>query len=163
MSHVAQVEVEIKDLAALKTAAESLGLDFMDGQTHYRCWGTGKSVDELARFARSRGERPETLMPDGFTLEEMGRCEHALRIKGSSHASYEIGIVSRRDGKPGYQLLWDESGAKYAWQEYVGEGMGKLKQMYGLSVAVKAAKRQGYRVVRQTTRNDGSIAIEVQR
>lgn len=157
MSHVASIELDIKDITALKTACADLGLEFMEGQKTYKCWGTGKTLDRLVGYQKIAG----TLMPEGFTLEEMGQCEHAIRVKGKALA-YEIGLATRRDGRAGYQLLCDISGA-YEMIEKVGKDFGKLKQGYGVEVAVRAAKRAGFRIVKKTVRSDGSIAITTQR
>lgn len=157
MSHVATVELDIKDIPALKTACAELGLEFMEGQRTYRCWGTDKSLDQLVSYQRHAGQ----LMPDGFKLEEMGQCEHAIRVKGDSY-SYEIGLATRRDGRAGYQLLCDISGA-HGIVEKIGEDFAKLKQGYAVEVAVRAAKRAGFRIVKKTIRTDGSVAITTQR
>ena len=158
MSHVATIEVDIKDIQALRTACEELGLEFMEGQKSYRCWGTGKSLDQLERYQRISGK---ALMPEGWTLSEMGQCEHAIRLKGDSRY-YEIGLAARRDGKAGYQLLCDISGAHWV-KEKLGEKFEKLRQWYAVEVAVRAAKRAGFRVVKKVVRSDGSVAITTQR
>lgn len=157
MSHVAQIEIEIRDLDALQTACEQLGLELVRDKRTFQCWGTGKTLDRLISYQRVAGQ----LMPDGFKLEEMGQCEHAIRVKGKTGA-YEIGLATRRDGRAGYQLLCDVSGA-YEIVEKIGKDFGKLKQGYGVEVAIRAAKRAGFRVVKKTIRTDGSIAITTQR
>jgi hypothetical protein len=158
MSHVATIEVDIKDIQALRTACEELGLEFMEGQKSYRCWGTGKSLDRLEKYQHISGKQ---LMPDGWTLSEMGQCDHAIRLKGDSQ-HYEIGLATRRDGKAGYQLLCDISGAHWV-KEKLGEKFEKLRQGYAVEVAVRAAKRAGFRVVKKVVRSDGSVAITTQR
>lgn len=157
MSHVATIELDIKDLVALKAACAELGLDLIEGQRTYQCWGTGKTLDRLESYQRVAGK----LMPDGFILSEMGQCEHAIRVKGKAGA-YEIGLATRRDGRAGYQLLCDVSGA-YEITDKIGKDFGKLRQGYGVEVAIRAAKRAGFRIVKKTVRTDGSIAITTQR
>jgi hypothetical protein len=39
MSHVARVELEVKDLAALKAAAKAAGLEWKEGQQHFKWYG----------------------------------------------------------------------------------------------------------------------------
>lgn len=158
MSHVATIEVEIKDIQALKAACEELGLEFMEGQKSYHCWGTGKTVERLEQYQRSSGK---ALMPKGWELSEMGQCEHVIRQKNAA-GSYEIGLATRRDGKAGYQLLCDLSGAHWV-KQMLGENFEKLRQGYAVEVAVRAAKRAGFRVVKKTIRSDGSVAITTQR
>lgn len=160
MSHVATIEVEIKDLQALKAACTDLGVEFVEGQRTYRCWGTGKELASLERYQQSSGK---ALMPDGFQLSEMGQCEHAIKPMGLM-GQYEIGLAARRDGRPGYQLLCDLNGSAANWiKEKLGENFEKLRQGYAVEVAVRAAKRAGFRVVKKVVRSDGSVAITTQR
>ena len=146
MSHVATIELTIKDLDALATAAKKLGLELRRGQTSYRWWG--KSV----------GDFP---LPAGFTADELGQCEHALSIPGNDQA-YEIGVVRRRDQKPGWTLLWDFYAGGKGLEAVVGVGATKLKQRYAAEVATKQARRQGFRVS-ERVQADGKIRLTCQR
>ena len=58
-------------------------------------------------------------------------------------------MVERRDGKPGFQLMWDFWAGGHGLQEQVGENCKKLRQAYAVEVAEKAAKRQGLTVKRE--------------
>ena len=142
MSHVATLEVHIKDLEALKAACKTLELEFVEGQQTFR-W-----------FGRHVGDYP---LPEGFTAEDMGKCEHALRIKGNTQA-YEVGVVKRRDGKPGYTLMYDFWGGGYGLEEAIGKQAGRLRQQYSAQVATKQARKQGYRVTQQF-QQDGSLRL----
>jgi hypothetical protein len=129
MSHVSTIELEIKDLDALKAACRRLGLEWREGQTTYRWYGTHV------------GDYP---IPEGFTKEDMGKCTHAIRVPG---ASYEIGVVIR-NGKT--TLLWDFWGSG-GLERVLGQGGGKLKQAYAVEATTRAAKRQGYKVIEKRT------------
>jgi hypothetical protein len=142
MSHVATINMEVKDLESLKAAAKQLGLEFVLNQKTYRWWG------------RSVGDYP---LPYGFTAADLGHCDHAIRIPGNDRA-YEIGVVKRKDGKPGYQLLWDFYQGGYGLQEKVGENAKLLTREYTTQVAIKPAIRQGYRIQRQVKEN-GEVII----
>jgi hypothetical protein len=141
MSHIAQVDVQIMDLDALAAACRRLGLELVRGQQTYRWYG------------ESVGDFP---LPEGFATEDLGRCEHAIRLTEESRAArgigirkhdpYEIGICRRRDGKPGYALLWDFFKGGYGLQTHVGEDCKKLRQMYALETAKRQAIRSGFRV-----------------
>ena len=139
MSHIATIAVEIKDLAALKTAAHTLGLEFMEHQKTYRWYGraVGRSADAT----------------DGL-------CDHALRVKGNANA-YEIGVRQKADGS-GYELKWDNFNGGYGLTAMVGEKAEKLRQQYAAEVAVKTARKAGFRVVSRTVKN-GNIQIVTQR
>ena len=146
MSHVAIIEVTINDLDALASAAKKIGLELRRGQTSYRWWG------------RSAGDYA---LPAGFTADELGKCEHALSIPGNDQA-YEIGVVRRRDQKPGWTLLWDFYAGGKGLETVVGVGATKLKQRYAAEVATKQARRQGFRVS-ERVQADGKIRLVCQR
>lgn len=130
MSHVATIDLEIKDLAALQRAAEALGLEFRQNQKRYKWFGV------------SVGDFP---LPEGFTAAELGHCEHALSVKDNPGA-YEIGVVKRRDGKPGYTLLWDFYAGGYGLEEKVGKNAGKLKQRYQIEIFRRQMAKKGMHV-----------------
>ena len=130
MSHVAEMEIDILDLDALATAVRRLGLEFVPNQVTYKWYGTHV------------GDYP---VPKGFEPKDLGHCLHAIRIPGDERA-YEIGVVKRRDGKPGYQLMWDFWKEGFGLMEKIGSTGGLLKQAYGVQVAKKQMLRDGYRV-----------------
>ena len=140
MSHVARIELEINDLDSLKAACKSLGLEFVPDQKTFAWYG------------QHVGDYP---LPDGFTLEDMGRCNHAIRVPG---AQYEIGVVKRR-GK--YTLLWDfwEDGGL---ETVLGKGAGKLKQAYALERVKKEARQRNYRCLEKKTEQGIRITLMVQ-
>lgn len=130
MSHVVDMNLEIKDLEALEKAAKSLGLEFLKNKKNYK-W-----------FGKHVGDYP---IPEGFTVKDLGHCDHTLVIPGATKA-YEIGVVKRKDGKPGYQLLWDFWQGGFGLREKIGKDGGRLKQAYSVQVAKKQMLREGYRV-----------------
>ncbi len=131
MSHVAIIEAEIKDLKVLADACERIGCEFVEGQKTYRWYG------------RHVGDYP---LPAGFTKNEMGKCEHVIRVKGAGSQCYEVGVVKRRDGKEGYTLLWDFYARGYGLQDKIGEGAEELVKSYAASAAMRAAKKLGWKV-----------------
>ena len=145
MSHVATVDVHITDLAALKAACEVLGLEFREGKQTFRWYG------------RVVGDAP---LPMGFTAAEMGQCEHAVGLYGQTDnpQAYEVGVVRRRDGKPGYTLMYDNWNGGFGLEEKIGRAAGKLKQQYAAQVAANQARKQGYRVS-QSLQSDGSLRL----
>ena len=132
--------MEIKDLEALGQAAAKCGLELVEGQKSYHWFGT------------HMGDYP---LPEGIKAEDLGKCDHALRVKDpGSKKPYEIGVVNRGDGT--YTLLWDFFAGGYGLMEKVAaaadikkEGLGKLLQEYSAAVTrkqVKKLKRMGFRV-----------------
>lgn len=160
MSHVATVELEVKDLECLARAATRLGLEFREGQQTYHWWG------------QHVGDYP---VPEGFTVEDLGHCEHAIGWPGIDHGGknylngdsgfgdsthYEIGVRRRRDAHgrelPGYVLLWDFMDQKLVTQ--IGENGNQLKQAYAVEVALKQARLQGFSS-HAVQRADGSVRL----
>lgn len=146
MSHVATVDVHITDLDALKAACQQIGLEFREGQQTFRWYG------------RHVGDYP---LPEGFTQQDMGRCEHALRLPGNTQA-YEVGIVPRRDGKPGYLLMYDFWRGGFGLEAAIGKEAKTLKQHYAAQVAMKQVRKQGFRVT-QTLTETGAIRLTCSR
>lgn len=174
MSHVATINVEIKSLDDLEAACRSLGLELVRDQKTYRWYG------------RSVGDYP---LPAGFAAEELGTCEHAIRVPLSvvgADRCYEIGVVKRRDGRPGYTLLWDFfDGGRCQFAvgdcdgpgsvedadynphqtrlvQFVGGSGQKLVQSYARVAAIRTAQQQGFRVQEQRLQ-DGSIRLVFQK
>lgn len=153
MSHVATVEIEIKDLDVLARACQRIGLEFRPGQQTYNWWG------------HHVGDYP---LPEGFTKSELGYCEHALHIAGEPNVTldkigyehglaYEVGVVKRRDGKPGYTLLWDFIDGRL--QNLMGGPKAdKLRKAYAAEAAIKQGRLQGF-AVREQQLADGSIKL----
>ena len=146
MSHVANVEVEINDLTALKTACGKLGLEFVQGQTTYK-W--------FDRYLADSNVGRQTVR-DGFRPEDFGKCEHAIRVPGSN---YEVGVVKNPTGN-GYRLIYDEYGSQgqAITKRLGGTQLTKLKTEYGVARATRHLRRNGYRVVRRVLAN-GTVKL----
>lgn len=144
MSHVASIDLDVKDLKCLARAAERLGLELVEGKKTYKWYGYSTGT-----------------VPAGFTKDDLGKCDHALRVKGNS-AAYEIGVCTARNGRPGYQLLWDSWEGGYGLETKVGEDMGLLKQAYSLEAAKKQALRDGLRVT-EVVKANGNIVLTASR
>ena len=136
--HVASIKLEVKSLEALKAACQRLGLEFREGQTSF-VW-----------FGRFVGDAP---LPEGFTQEDMGKCEHAIHCPD---AKYEIGVVFR-DGV--YKLLWDSWGSG-GLEAALGTDCNRLKQAYGVEAAKLEAQRQGYSVW-ETAEENGAVKLHI--
>lgn len=138
MSHIATITVEIRDLDALRAACTRIGCEFVENQTTY------------AWFGRS------VALPSGYSIEDLGRCTHAIRVPG---ASYEVGVTPARSGRRGWDLLWDfwSSGGL---ERALGQDGRRLVQAYGVEAAIRAARRQGYAVT-ETAGSDGAVVLRL--
>ena len=146
MSHVANVEVEINDLAALKTACEKLGVEFVEGQRTYAWYDKYLADSDVGRQT----------VQDGFRPEDFGTCEHAIKVPGSS---YEVGVVKNPTGT-GYRLIFDEYGpqGRAITSRLGGTQLTKLKTEYGVARATRHLRRSGYRVTRRVLAN-GTVKL----
>lgn len=130
MSHVTDLRLKIHDLDALEEAAEKCGLELRRDQKTFAWWGT------FVGDSRDYGE----MRPDS-----MGKCEHALRVKGDnprngSAGPWEIGIAKSKDGD-GYGLFYDTYGtAGSRLTAAVEQNANKLRREYAYAVAAKKAK-----------------------
>ena len=126
MSHVTTIEIEEQsyDIDALKLMCDDEGWEWRDGQRTY------------AWFGKHVGDYP---IPEGFTVNDMGKCDHAIHIPG---CNYEIGVVMRPDGQ--VKLIWDfwSSGGLV---KALGTKAEKLKQAYRAARLKTIAKKHGRR------------------
>jgi hypothetical protein len=131
MSHVVVIQLEVKDLEALKVAAERLGGTLVIDRKTFRWYGrwmNDYSADNAA-------------YKNGVSAKDYGKCDHAIT---HPKCSYDVGLVKQPDGKS-YIVVADE------WQAgglatVFGKGMSKLKQQYGVAVAARTMRKQGFSV-----------------
>ena len=145
MSHVASVEIEIKDFEALKAACKTLGLEFRKGQKTFKWYGqwVGDYSGNDAAYK------------NGIDPKDYGKCEHAIGIPGNTQA-YEIGVI-QKDGK--YSLIYDFWQGGYGIEKVAGKGCKNLINQYAKEVAISKVKKLGYTVTEKTNA-DGEIEIE---
>jgi hypothetical protein len=142
VSHISTISVEVKDIPSLKIACQELGLEFRENQATYKWWG------------HYVGDSP---LPEGFTEEDLGKCEHAAGISGNK-TSYEVGVVRNKNGI-GYQLMYDSWAGGQGLEEVIGKDACKLKQAYASAVAIKIASKTS-NLVNQYIKSDGSRVYE---
>ena len=144
MSHMAAIDLEITDLDALEAACKHLKLELVRGQTTWKWFGRWVNDFHAKEAAYNFGIGPK----------EYGKCaEHAIRMVDDANANaYEIGVVRRRDGKPGYILLFDffAQGDKITKliqgtnEKGEFDRAGKLKQYYTACKSEQQLKAKGY-------------------
>lgn len=82
MSHIAKIQLQIKDLDALADAAESLGCELVRDQKDF-LW-----------YARRRNP-----------------CDHAIRVKNAQSGTYEIGVIADEEGNYRLECdFWNSGG-----------------------------------------------------
>lgn len=132
MSHVATVDVEIKNLDWLAKACRKIGLEFVRGQTEFFAY-RDRDCDHAIRVP--------------------GQQEILKKAR-----AYEVGLTARTDGRPGWQLSYDLFLGGRGMQAFVGDKCSKLVQAYTTVAARETAMRQGMRVSEQMLA-DGSIRL----
>ena len=153
MSHVADVQMQIKDLNALRQAVEAAGAVWHEGQTTHRWYGRFLDDWNDSRAAVNRRD-PKTF----------GKCLHAISVPG---VNYEIGVVQHRSGE-GFDLVYDNFGSsgqhdgQKLEQKFGGAGFPVLRQGYGVELTRRELTRKGYRVV-TVPQEDGTIKVKATR
>lgn len=145
MSHVTDVRLRIKDVDALKEAAQACGLEFREGQRTYAWWGS--------YLGDSRQFGPHD-------PKQFGKCEHALREPGTSPRDgsagpWEIGVVPAPKGEEGFDLLYDQFGAAgQRLTNLVGANANRLRREYSAAVATRRVEaslgRRGFTVTKES-------------
>ena len=89
-------------------------------------------------------------MPEGLTVEDLGKCDHAIRVPG---ASYEIGL--KRVGDK-YEMLYDywSSGGLKGKPE-------KLFQPYAIAATKRLIKKNRYRMIGEKKLEGGAVQLRV--
>lgn len=141
MSHVETAKVNVVDLEALKAACAREGIEFVEGKKTYE-W-----------FGRSVGDYP---LPAGFTAENLGKCEHVIRVPG---VKYEIGVAKNPTGK-GYTFLYDFWGPGQGLLKKFGQGLTKLVDAYSIEALKRQARMKGYMTQEKQLEN-GKVQLTV--
>lgn len=146
MSHVSQIERdELFDLDDLREACKRCPeTEFVEGQQTFAWYGTHV------------GDYP---VPDGYSVKDMGKCDHAIKVRG---ARYEVGVRARGSDPSKCELAWDDYSSGGLVQA-IGRNAGRLTMEYDTIKAERAARgarrrirevepdredRQGWRVLR---------------
>jgi hypothetical protein len=138
MSHVVTIKTELKSFGSIIKACQRLGWEFLEGQKTYKWYG---------HFV---GDYP---LPEGFKEEDLGKCDHAIKVPG---ASYEIGVIQKGDKYIITYDFWDET-----LKDLVGgTGCPKFVQAYAVEEAKKKLQLQGQ--VYEDLLEDGTIELRVE-
>jgi hypothetical protein len=120
MSHFTTIKTQVKDIDALRSACQEMGLT-------------------LLQNAEARGY-----------YENKTKGDYVIRLKGP----YDIALNKQPDGSYGLTAdLWNG----HVEQE-VGQGYGKLLQLYGVHKATLEARKKGH-LVRRNQQQNGSIKL----
>ena len=122
MSHFTTIKTQIKDIEALRSACNEMGLT-------------------LLQNVEARGYYQNKI-----------KGEFVVRLKGP----YDIALNKQPDGSFGLTAdLWQG----HVEQE-VGQGYGKLLQLYGVHKAMREARKKRH-LVRRSQQQDGAIKLVI--
>ncbi len=120
MSHFTEIKTQIKDIEALRSACQEMGLTLLQN-----------------------AEAP------GY-YENRTKGDYVIRLKGP----YDIALNKQPDGTFGLTAdLWNGH-----IENEVGQGYGKLLQLYGVHKAMREARKKGH-LVRRSLQKDGAIKL----
>lgn len=145
MSHVVAGKQEVKDLDCFEQACKNLGLTFVRNQKTFEWFGQWMNDYAAKDAAYNLGIDPN----------QYGKCEHAVKVPGSS---YEIGLIRNNEGRllPVFDF-WGSNGR--AIQDRVGQTANLLMQEYALVTGERVAKSRGLNTER--IRMDDRIRLRV--
>ncbi len=69
MSHIVKIELEVKDLAVLKSACNRLGLMFLEGRKEFRWYGNNAACEHAIRLPGADYEIGVQRMDDRYELQ----------------------------------------------------------------------------------------------
>jgi hypothetical protein len=145
MSHVTQIDVEIKDLKALADAARELGGELVEAST-YKWYGTWV------------GDYP---MPKGINTSDLGRCQYKIVFPNTE---YEVGFLKQDDKFAALFDFWvpvkDHGKGRVPLIKRIGENGGLLSQQYTIAKATRDAKARGLRTTKKVHEN-GTIELRI--
>ncbi len=146
MSHVADCNIEVRDLNAFEQAVKALGGELIRGQQTFRWYGRFLNDWQSDRAAVNRRD-PATF----------GKCEHAVKFPG---INYEVGLQRNADGS--FTPVYDNYGGYGSHdgqklERIIGVGGAKLKDEYGCAVTMRMMARKGFRVARQVDAKTGEV------
>lgn len=145
MSHISKIELRILSLSTLEKACEKLGAKlYRDVKTHK--W-----------FGRWVGDSP---LPEGMEKEDIGKCDHVIRINNATEMTYEVGVIKSKT-HAGYELFYDNWEGGYGLEKVLGKNLGKLKQQYTAETILKKIKMKKEVIRVQESQNEGKMRFEI--
>ena len=160
MSHVALVDVIIKDLGALEKVCPDLNLELIRDKQRYKWYGEWVNDYHKSDAAYLLGLDPK----------EYGKCDHVIKVPGTS---YEIGLVPvsklknkdgslKYPGQKGWKLVYDFYGPGREIKSKYGQKLEKIVQAYGVKAAQRWAMKQGKTATKTVDKKTGIVNLVIQ-
>lgn len=146
MSHVINIELEIKDLDALEAACKALGLTYERETTKWRWYG--KWMNDYSGKNAAYKNKIDT---NRYGTADAG----VIKVPG---ATYDIGVYKVENG---YALVYDNWQHGQGIETTLGVGTPDLNKQYGAQVALKRLRKMGFRATAKEIRSAGRLDIKV--
>jgi hypothetical protein len=118
VSHIAQIDLEFKDVAALRKAADHLGFELVENAETFR-----------------------------YYAGQHAPCIHKLKIKGATSNAFEIGFRYTDNTQTTLAPFVDFYGHEgQQVRKMAGDDLVGLKQRYAAELSAAQLRKQGYRV-----------------
>ena len=143
MSHIATVNVEIKDLAHLQAACERVGLEFVRDETSAEHYHAGGCLHAIR-------------IPQGQIESVMAGVKERT---GITLAPSQIAVCAAASGR-GFELRYEADVGGWGLETLAGKGCVELKKAYTIVAARAAAVKQGFRV-QELHKANGSIELKL--
>lgn len=145
VSHVADVDIKIRDIACFEKAVIALGGEYLPDEHNIRWYGQFLNDWSSDRAAVNR------IDPKRFGKSDAG----IARFPG---CTYDVGLLKNEDGS--YTPYYDTYGQGHGLTKVLGgENCVKLKDEYAAAVTTRMLARKGFRVQR-TVDKQGAIVLK---
>lgn len=145
MSHVADVDIRIKDIDCFRKAVEALGGEYLPDEKNIRWYGRFLNDWSSDRAAVNR------IDPKRFGKSDAG----IARFPG---CSYDVGLLKNEDGS--FTPYYDTYGQGHGLTKVLGgEDCMNLKNEYAAATSIRMLARKGFRVTR-TVDKAGAIVLK---
>jgi hypothetical protein len=159
VSHATEGKTVLGDLDSIKASAVAMGGQYLDLK-QFRWFGSWMddspipdgmfSPEETTRLRHASREERTAVMN-----REMGKCDGVIRFP---NASYDVGVIRKEDGT--FRLRWDWYDSRL--HHIMGNKDGSVfMQRYAIELARRGYQKRGRRIVGETKRADGTIALLV--
>ena len=109
MSHISQIELEVKDLGVLSQACTRLGIEFIRGQRHFKWYGKEESCDHAIKVPGAQYEIGVIKQKDRYDLNcdfyDRNIEKSVGRQAGLLKQAYAVAKTKIEARRKGYSVL----------------------------------------------------------
>ncbi len=160
MSHVVSIKIQLKDLEALKLAAQRLGGKLHENRGDFKWYGQWVDDSPIPRHLFTDEEYEALMKLEGgyggprstYMREFLNRCcQHKISLPG---CEYEVGLMKKGEE---FIAVWDWFSSDNLGRVLGADG-GVLAQAYAVEKAKLEAKKKGL-PCEEKTLEDGTVKL----